>query len=56
MKIKIDMTKDPDWNQLEMLLGSAKAAWLQEMKDLEAELDHIDKVIAAKELKKKNKR
>ncbi len=51
LKITIDMTKDPDWNQLEGLLGTAKAEWILEMKELERELDHLDKVLAAKAAK-----
>ncbi len=53
MKITVDMTKDPDWNKLEGLLGTAKAEWLMEMQELGRELDHLDKVLAAKAVRTK---
>jgi HPt (histidine-containing phosphotransfer) domain-containing protein len=55
LKITIDMTKI-DLDQLHMLLGSARAEWEEDMRELERELDALDKMLALKAAHKNKKK
>lgn len=54
-KITIDMTRI-DLDRLQLLLGSAKVAWEEDIRELERELDALDKVLALKAVHKNKKK
>lgn len=55
-KITIDMTKEPDLDRLKTLLEAARTEWDLEMKQLERELDALDKMLTLKAVHKNKKK